>query len=91
MAPKTIKTCHKPSEFIAAVEKQGGTVEICGKGVKIFGPDGRRDQYAVIHAWHPRDLATGTRAALIKGLLSIGFAGLIACGVLSQTLYGGML
>jgi len=91
MAPKTIRNCRKASDFIAAIEKQGGCVENCGKGVKIYGPDGRRDQYAVIHANHPRELATGTRAALIKGLLAIGFAGLIACTVLSQTLYGGML
>lgn len=91
MAPKTIKICRKASEFIAACEKQNGIVENCGKGVKIYGPDGRRDQYAVIHAGHPRELATGTRAALIKSLLSLGFAGLIACMVITQTMYGGML
>ena len=72
MAKKRLEACRKPDDFIEYSLGKGAIVENCAKGVKIFPPDGRRDEYALIHSNHPRELATGTRHALIKKLLAIG-------------------
>jgi hypothetical protein len=85
MAKKNLKACRTASDFVAYAQAHGGEVVTCGKGVKIFKV--RADQYAVIHSNHPRDLATGTRAALIKAFVAIGLAGSVACMLLSMPMF----
>jgi hypothetical protein len=85
MAKKTLKACRTASDFVAYAQAHGGEVITCGKGVKIL--KGRKDQYAVIHSNHPRELASGTRSALIKMFVAIGLAGSIACMVMSLPVF----
>lgn len=79
MAKKNLEQCRTAKDFIKYAERQGGVVEGSKKGVKVYGPN---DGFAVIHSNHPRDLATGTRAALIKALVAIGL-GVVLCGLAS--------
>jgi len=86
MAKKTLKACRTASDFVAYAQAHGAEVVTCGKGVKIFAGE-RKDQYAVIHSNHPRELVTGTRAALIKAFIAIGLAGSVACMLLSMPMF----
>ena len=85
MAKKTLKACRTANDFVAYAQAHGAEVITCGKGVKIL--KGRTDQYAVIHSNHPRDLATGTRLALVKAFIAIGLAGSVACMLLSMPMF----
>lgn len=85
MAKKTLKACRTASDFVGYAQSHGGEVITCGKGVKII--NGRKDQYAVIHSNHPRELATGTRSALVKAFIAIGLAGSVACMLLSMPMF----
>ncbi len=85
MAKKTLKACRTANDFVAYAQAHGAEVVTCGKGVKIL--KGRPDQYAVIHSNHPRDLATGTRLALVKAFIAIGLAGSVACMLLSMPMF----
>jgi hypothetical protein len=85
MAKKNLKACRTASDFVTYAQAHGGEVVTCGKGVKIF--KGSKDQYAVIHSNHPRELATGTRSALIKAFIAIGLAGSMACMLLSLPMF----
>jgi len=72
MAKKQLDACRTPKDFVGYARGKGAVIEPCSKGIKIFPPNGRRDEYALIHSNHPRELATGTRYALIKKLLALG-------------------
>lgn len=81
MAKKNLDQCRTGNDFERYAVAHGGRVESCSNGVKIYGTNGQRNgdyPYVLIHSNHPRDLATGTRAAIIKGLVAIGL-GVIAC------------
>ena len=74
MAKKRLDACRDAKDFIGYAKSRGAVIENCSKGVKIYPADGRRDEYALIHSNHPRELATGTRWTLIKKLTAIGLA-----------------
>ena len=65
--------CRKGKDFIRYAVAHGGRVEICAKGVKIYGNQNNGTYgYALIHSNHPNELPTGTRCALIKAFRAIG-------------------
>jgi hypothetical protein len=82
MAKKTLEQCKTHQDFVRYAKKNGATVEQCKKGVKIYNGDSA--QYAVIHSNHRKDMATGTRSALIKAFLAIGLAAIPACWWITQ-------
>jgi len=84
MAKKTLNSCRTANDFVRYAQRNGADVVDCKKGVKIYGD--RPDQYAVIHSNHPRELATGTRSALVKALISIGIAGSVGCAWIYQAM-----
>lgn len=67
---KNLNQCKDPNDFIRYAKRKKGKVVSCGKGVKIYGPV--PPGYALIHSNHPRELATGTRMAIIKAFIAIG-------------------
>lgn len=81
MTKKNLDRCRTGHDFERYAVSRGARVETCSTGVKIYGSNGQRNgdyPYVLIHSNHPRDLATGTRAAIIKGLIALGL-GVIAC------------
>jgi hypothetical protein len=79
MCKKNLNQCKDPNDFIQYAKHKKGTIVVCGKGVKIYGPV--PTGYALIHSNHPRELAKGTRMAIIKALIAIGL------GVISLAAY----
>ena len=77
MAKKNLNACRTANDFVGYAKRNGGTVVPCKKGVKVYGD--KKDQCAIIHSNHPRELATGTRSALVKAFVAIGLAGIPAC------------
>ena len=65
----SVEGARTSKQFKRAVTKQGGWVETGGKHPKFCHPDGGKAPYPS----HSRDLATGTRHALIKQLIALGF------------------
>ena len=72
MSKKTLEQCRDGKDFERYALAHGGSVVTSGKGIKIYGPNGNSG-YAVLHCNHPKELATGTRCALIKALVALGF------------------
>ena len=85
MAKKKLTACRTASDFVAYAQANGGEVVSCGKGVKVFKD--KSAGYAVIHSNHPRELASGTRAALVKAFVALGLAGSVACMLLSLPMF----
>jgi len=82
---KALYQCRNANDFIRYAKHKrtemgddSVAVVVCGKGVKVYGPV--PPNYALIHSNHPRELATGTRKAIIKALIAIGL-GIIGIGV----------
>ena len=73
---KRLNQCKDAQDFIRYANHKrteiGETVSVvaCSNGVKVYGPI--KPNYALIHSNHPRELATGTRMAIVKALISIG-------------------
>ncbi len=87
MSKKNLQACSKATDFISYAEDHGGKVKTCGAGVKVYGPNGNGG-YVSIHANHPKELATGTRAALIKAFIALGLGVLLPIACLLQSLIG---
>jgi hypothetical protein len=87
MSKKNLEACRTDRDFLGYVQFKGGEIIHCAHGVKIFGP--KRPGYAVIHSNHKKELATGTRAALIKTLIAIGLGGLSIGIFIISKLAGG--
>jgi hypothetical protein len=87
MANRSLEQCRKSKDFIKYAKSNGGHIENCTKGVKVYGPNGAPDNtncgYALIHSNHPKELKTGTRAALIKAFIAIGL-GAFLCTITAQ-------
>jgi len=69
MCKKNLRSCRTSRDFIGWVRHKKGEIIPSGDGVKIYGT---KPGYAELHANHTRELATGTRATLIKTLIAIG-------------------
>ena len=80
MAKKTLQSCKTAQDYVKYAEKNGGEVKYCKNGiVKVYG--GSKERYAVIHASHTKELATGTSNALTKAFLAIGITGTAICAL----------
>jgi hypothetical protein len=69
MCKKTLRACRNKADFIGYARYKKARIVQGTHGVKIYGP---KPGYAVLHANHTKELATGTRAALIRTLIAIG-------------------
>ena len=78
MCKKTLRSCRTKADFIGYVRHKKGRIVQGTNGVKIYGT---KPGYAELHANHTKELATGTRATLIKTLIAIGL-GVIAIVVI---------
>lgn len=78
---ESVRNCRTSSEFVRAVERQGGRVDNGGRHYKVRGPEGNG---CVPVPRHPGDLPTGTRCSIIKALVSLGFMVLAIACVVSQ-------
>ena len=82
---KRLNQCKDAQDFIRYANHKrteiGETVSVvaCSNGVKVYGPI--PPNYALIHFNHPRELATGTRMAIIRAFIAIGL------GVIGLTVY----
>lgn len=76
---KQLKQCRTAKDFIGYARYKDASIEQCCKGVKIYGS---KPGYAELHSNHTKELATGTRAALIKAFIAIGLAGSVGCMLL---------
>jgi hypothetical protein len=85
---KTLQSCRKAKDFIGYAEQHGGQVVQTNGCVKVFEPKGNGG-YATLHANHPKELATGTRAALIKAFIAIGLGVLTPLSCLIAALLSG--
>jgi hypothetical protein len=86
MCKKNLRQCKDGNDFIAWARSKGGIINQSTHGVKIYGP---KSGYALIHNNHVRELATGTRMALIKVLIAIGLGGLSIGIFIINKLAGG--
>jgi len=86
MCRKKLTTCRTEKDFLGYIQYKGGEIINCAHGVKVFGP--KKPGYAVIHSNHKKELATGTRAALIKALIAIGLGGMVI-GIYLTRFLGG--
>jgi len=82
---KTLDSCRTANDFERYARKHGARIVRCKKGIKVYGPDGR-EMHAVIHNNHPKELATGTRCALVKTFIAIGLAGMLGCAWIYQAM-----
>jgi hypothetical protein len=87
MCRKTLTSCRTEKDFLGYIQYKGGEIIRCTHGVKIIGP--KKPGYAVIHSNHKKELATGTRAALIKALIAIGLGGISLGIFIINKLAGG--
>jgi len=86
MRKKNLRQCKEGNDFIAWARSKGGIINQSTHGVKIYGP---KPGYALIHNHHARELATGTRMALIKALIAIGLGGMAIGIFIINKLAGG--
>jgi len=70
MPPRSVRDCHNARQFRLVVRRQGGHVD-AGKRHDIAR--GRDGQGCVPIPRHTGDLATGTRSAITKMLVALGF------------------
>jgi hypothetical protein len=88
MGKKRLDQCKTGPDFVGyarrTTRKRGGSVKEIKAGVLVKGPpDGPApDDCAVIHSNHPRELATGTRAALIKKLIALGLGLMVLAAII---------
>lgn len=75
---QSVSECRTSSEFVRAVERQGGRVDNGGRHYKAHDGEGRG---CVAIPRHAGEIATGTRHSIVKALLALGFLGvLFVCG-----------
>ena len=75
---QSVSECRKADEFVRVVERQGGYVDNGGRHYKAHDGEGRG---CVAIPRHAGEIATGTRHSIVKGLLALGFLGvLLVCG-----------
>jgi len=86
MCKKSLQACRTDKDFIGYAQYMGGEIIHCTHGVKIFGP--KKTGYAVIHSNHCKELATGTRATLIKTFIAIGLALVVLAKIILPALAG---
>lgn len=72
----SVSSCKTARQFHRAVNKQGGYAAEGGRHTKLYHPAGG----SVAVPRHSGDIATGTRASIVRGLLALGFlAVLLIC------------
>lgn len=87
MCKKKLIQCRTSSDFIRYARVRGGRLVPSKKGVKVYGPT--PCGYVEIHSNHPHELATGTRAVIIKAFVAIGLAIIGLAAILLPALAGG--
>lgn len=68
--PNSVCDCRTAKDFVSVVMRQGGCVEEGARHTIVRGPNGKG---RVAIPRHRGDLPTGTRRAIIRELLALGF------------------
>jgi hypothetical protein len=71
MCKKSLQACRTKTDFIGYAKYKKARIVQGTHGVKIYGT---KPGYAELHSNHCKELATGTRATLIKTFIAIGLA-----------------